>query len=320
MTNLTPQVLYTGLKKIRIATRESPLAQWQAEFVRTRLQKLYPGLAVELISIRTQGDRILDKPLSEVGGKGLFLKELEQQLLERRADIAVHSMKDVTIELPPGLKLAVILQRADPRDVLITNHFATLSEIPEGARIGTSSLRRQSQLRARRPDLVVTNLRGNVGTRLRKLDDQEYEGIILAAAGISRLLLDHRVREYLSADIMLPAVGQGAIGIETRSDEPELQQILQPLNDSETAIQLTAERAFSGRLYGGCQLPIAAYAVVSANELYLRGLVGSVDGSEIVSGETRGYKRDAEKIGLQLAEDLLQKGADRILQELIHGK
>ena len=307
------------MKKLRIATRESPLALWQAEFVREQIQNLCPGLAVELIGMKTEGDRILDKPLSEVGGKGLFLKELEQQLLDRSADIAVHSMKDVTIDLPPGLKLAVILQRSDPRDVLIANHYAKLSELPEGARVGTSSLRRQSQLRAKRPDLVVKSLRGNVGTRLRKLDDQDYDGIILAAAGISRLMLEHRVREYLPAEIMLPAVGQGAIGIETRSDDAEVQRILQPLNDSDTVFQLTAERAFSRRLYGGCQLPIAAYAEVSGNELYLRGLVGSIDGREIVAGENRGNNSEAENIGLQLAETLLQKGAGRILQELIHG-
>ena len=308
------------MKKLRIATRESPLALWQAEHVRDQLQQLYPELAVELIGISTQGDRVLDRPLSEIGGKGLFLKELEQQLLDRSADIAVHSMKDVTIELPAGLKLAVILQRADPRDVLIANRYTTLSELPEGSRIGTSSLRRQSQLRAKRPDLEVMNLRGNVGTRLRKLDNQEYDAIILAAAGISRLLLDNRIGEYLSADFMLPAPGQGAIGIETRSDDPEIQQILQPMNDPETVFQLTAERAFSGRLYGGCQLPVAAYAEVSGNELYLRGLVGSVDGSEIIAGEIRGGKNDAEHIGLQLAETLLQKGADRILQELTNGQ
>lgn len=308
------------MKKIRIATRNSPLALWQAGHVRDQLQKLYPGLAVELIAIRTQGDKILDKPLSDIGGKGLFLKELEQQLLARSADIAVHSMKDVTIDLQAGLKLAVIMQRADPRDVLISNNFSTLSNLPEGSRIGTSSLRRQSQLKAKRPDLMIMNLRGNIGTRLRKLDNQEYDGIILAAAGILRLRLDHRIKEYLSTDIMLPAVGQGAIGIETRSDDQEVQQILQPLNDPDTVFQLTAERAFSGRLYGSCQLPMAAYAEASGDELYLRGLVGSVDGSEIVAGEIRGSKSDAENIGLQLAETLLQKGADRILQELINGQ
>lgn len=307
------------MKKIRIATRESPLALWQAEFVRDQLQNLYPGLDIALITIKTRGDRILDKPLSEVGGKGLFLKELEQQLLDRTADIAVHSMKDVTIDLPPGLKLAVIMQRADPRDALIANDYATLAEFPGGARIGTSSLRRQSQLRAMRPDLVVMNLRGNVGTRLRKLDNQDYDGIILAAAGISRLLLEHRVSEFLPADVMLPAVGQGAIGIETRSDDPEVLDILQPLNDSETVIQLTAERAFSRRLYGGCQLPIAAYAEIAGNEIYLRGLVGRVDGSEIITGEIRGNNDNADVIGLQLAETLLQRGADRILRELING-
>jgi len=305
------------LKNLRIATRESPLALWQAEFVRDQLQRLYPGLAVELIGIKTQGDRILDKPLSEVGGKGLFLKELEQQLLERTADIAVHSMKDVTIDLPTDLKLAVIMQRADPRDVLIANQYATLAEFPAGSRIGTSSLRRQSQLRARRPDLVVQSLRGNVGTRLRKLDEQGFDGIILAAAGVTRLLLEHRIREYLSADVMLPAVGQGAIGIETRSDDPEVLQILQPLNDNETAIQVTAERAFSRRLYGGCQLPIAAYAEVNGNALFLRGLVGRVDGGEIITGEIKGTTGEAENTGLRLAEELLERGADRILRELI---
>jgi hydroxymethylbilane synthase len=305
------------LKNLRIATRESPLALWQAEFVRDQLQNLYPGLAVELLRLKTQGDKILDKPLSEVGGKGLFLKELEQQLLDRTADIAVHSMKDVTIDLPPGLKLAVIMERADARDVLIANHYSTLAELPAGSRIGTSSLRRQSQLRARRPDLMVQNLRGNVGTRLRKLDEQDYDGIILAAAGIARLLLEHRIREYLSADVMLPAVGQGAIGIETRSDDPEILQILRPLNNNEAEIQITAERAFSRRLYGGCQLPIAAYAEVTGNELFLRGLVGRVDGSEIITGAIRGQLSEAEDTGLRLADELLSKGGDRILRELI---
>lgn len=308
------------MNKLRIVTRESPLALWQAEYVGDWLQKLYPGLAVELVAIKTRGDRILDKPLSEAGGKGLFLKELEQQLLDRTADIAVHSMKDVTIELPPGLKLAAIMQRADPRDVLIANHYPTLAALPEGARVGTSSLRRQSQLRAIRPDLVVMDLRGNVNTRLRKLDDQDYDGIILAAAGISRLLLEHRIREFLPVDVMLPAVGQGAIGIETRADDADVRKIVQPMNDSQAVIQLTAERAFSKRLYGGCQLPVAAYAEVTGNELHLRGLVGRVDGREIISGELRGSKSNAEVIGLQLAEQLLEKGADRILRELIHGR
>ena len=307
-----------SIELVRIATRESPLASWQANHVRTELLKLYPGLTVELISIKTQGDIILDTPLSAVGGKGLFIKELEQTLLDNTADIAVHSMKDVTIDLPTGLELAVIMKREDPRDVFISNHYQRLIDLPQGACVGTSSLRRQCQLRACRPDLVVKDLRGNVGTRLRKLDKGEYDAIVLAAAGMIRLQLENQVKEYLSEDIMVPAVGQGAIGIETRQDDREIINILKPLNDPVTTIQLQAERAFSRRLYGGCQLPIAAYAEISGDDIFMSGLVGSVDGKRIIKDGVAGKINEPGLLGTQLAEKLLDQGADEILQELIH--
>ena len=307
-----------SVKVIRIATRESPLALWQAEHVRNELKKLYPDLAVEIIGIKTQGDIILDTPLSAVGGKGLFIKELEQTLLDNTADIAVHSMKDVTIDLPAGLELPVIMKREDHRDVFISNRFGSIDKLPQGARVGTSSLRRQSQLRAFRPDLAVTNLRGNVGTRLRKLDENEFDGIILAAAGVSRLKLEERVREYISGDIMISAVGQGAIGIETRLGDDRVINLLAPLRDAETTIQLQAERAFSRRLYGGCQLPIAAYAELRGDKIFLSGMVGSVDGKRIIKDFITGETDQAEALGTSLAENLLDNGADKILQELIH--
>lgn len=306
-----------SVKLIRIATRESPLALWQAEHVGCELKKVYPNLTVELIGIKTQGDIILDTPLSTVGGKGLFIKELEQTLLNGTADIAVHSMKDVTIDLPEGLELPVILKREDPRDVLISNHFQCLDDLPQGARIGTSSLRRQSQLRAYRPDFSVINLRGNVGTRLRKLDNNEFDAIVLAAAGISRLKLEDRISEYLHADIMISAVGQGAIGIETRQDDQEIIDLLKPLHDSITATQLLAERAFSRRLYGGCQLPIGAYAEITGNNIILSGLVASVDGERVLKDMVRGDIKQPEKPGTELAEILLDNGADEILRELV---
>lgn len=307
-----------SLKQLRIATRKSPLALWQAEFVRDRLTVLYPELDVQLVPVSTQGDRILDKPLATIGGKGLFIKELEQRLVDNTADIAVHSMKDVTIEMPAGMALPVILKREDPRDVFIANGYASLEELPDAAVVGTSSLRRQSQLAAWRPDLQIRTLRGNVGTRLKKLDAGEYDAIILAAAGMLRLQLQSRIRQYLPVEIMLPAIGQGAIGIETRAGDEAVIECLQPLHDADTWVQLLAERAFSRRLYGSCQLPIAAYAEVSGNALHLSGLVASVDGRTVVADRMEGTRERAEATGLALAERLLQRGADRILQEVLH--
>lgn len=307
-----------SLKQLRIATRKSPLALWQAEFVRDRLLELYPALDVRLIRVSTRGDRILDKPLSTIGGKGLFIKELEQRLIDNTADIAVHSMKDVTIEMPANMALPVILKREDPRDVFIANNHASLDELPDGACVGTSSLRRQSQLAAARPDLQIRTLRGNVGTRLQKLDAGDYDAIILAAAGMLRLQLQSRIRQYLPVETMLPAIGQGAIGIETRAGDEAVIECLQPLHDADTWLQLQAERAFSRRLYGSCHLPIAAYCEISGKTLQLSGLVASVDGITVIADQTHGTTDQAEATGLALADRLLQRGADRILQDVLH--
>ncbi|HKK16085.1 MAG TPA: hydroxymethylbilane synthase [Gammaproteobacteria bacterium] len=307
-----------SLKQLRIATRKSPLALWQAEFVRDRLLDLCPDLDVQLIKISTQGDRILDRPLSTIGGKGLFIKELEQKLIDNTADIAVHSMKDVTIDMLPGMALPVILKREDPRDVLIANDFTSLDDLPAGACVGTSSLRRQSQLAARRPDLQIKTLRGNVGTRLKKLDAGDYDAIVLAAAGMARLKLQSRIRQYLEPDIMLPAIGQGAIGIETRANDQAVIECLQALDDSETRVQLLAERAFSRRLYGSCKLPIAAYAELTGDALKLSGLVASVDGRKVIADHIDGTREQAEVTGLALAERLLKRGADKILREVLY--
>jgi hydroxymethylbilane synthase len=302
---------------IRIATRKSPLALWQAEHVKHRLQEIHSGLDVELVGMQTQGDRFLDAPLIEVGGKGLFIKELEQALLTGRADIAVHSMKDVTIDLPEQLQLPVILEREDTRDVFISNRYTCLDDLPKAAKVGTSSLRRQSQLCSRRQDLTIIDLRGNVGTRLRKLDEGEYDAIILAAAGIRRLGLSERITQALGHDIMLPAIGQGAIGIECRRDDSTTLDIINPLNDRTTQHCVHAERAFSKRLYGGCQLPIAAHAIMEGIELSLTGLVGRVDGSEIIMDTAKGMTESIEETGRELAEALLSRGADKILEELL---
>jgi len=306
------------MKRIRITTRESPLALWQAEHVRDELIKHHSNLEVELIGVTTQGDIILDKPLSSVGGKGLFIKELEQVMLEDRADLAVHSMKDVTVDFPPGLDLPVIMQRADPRDVLISNKYNSLDDLPRGAVIGTSSLRRQCQLKAYRPDCKTITLRGNVGTRLRKLDEGQYDAIVLASAGVSRLGLTERIRQYLPIEIMLPSVGQGAIGIETRANDKTTHEIIKPLADPLTTNILSAERAFSRKLYGGCHLPIAAYATITDSTLSLRGLVGRVDGSEVLTDSITGTVNEAAYLGEELGEILLQRGADKILRELVH--
>ena len=301
---------------LRIATRKSQLALWQAEYVRDVLLQYHPDLNVELVKMTTEGDRILDTPLAKVGGKGLFVKELETGLLNGDADIAVHSMKDVPVELPEGLHLSVICPREDPRDAFVSNEYSLFEDLPKGARLGTSSLRRQCQLAAHRPDLNIIDLRGNVNTRLQKLDDGNYDAIILAAAGLKRLGMEDRITECLSPEISLPAIGQGAVGIECRQDDDWVNELLAPLNDRDTAIRVRAERSLNHRLHGGCQVPIAGYAELDHGVILLRGLVGMVDGSQIIHGEIAGQPEDAEYLGRVLAEDLLSRGADEILESL----
>ena len=311
------------LKTVSIATRKSPLALWQAEHVKTQLQQHHPQIEVELVSMQTEGDRILDKPLSLVGGKGLFIKELEQALYEQRADIAVHSMKDVTIDMPEGLQLPVILEREDPHDAFISEKYKRINDLPQGAVVGTSSLRRKCQLMAWRGDLNIKDLRGNVGTRLKKLDDGEYDAIILAAAGVMRLGLEDRISEIIPTDIILPAIGQGAIGIQMRAGDNDVLEIVASLNHETTQQQVETERVVSRRLFGGCQLPIAAYAEISKEnigqeQINICAMVGRVDGSEIVRDSVIGDLQDRDTLGLQLAETLLTNGADDILKEYIH--
>jgi hydroxymethylbilane synthase len=303
-------------QQIRIATRKSPLAMWQAEHVAEALRSAHPGLGVEILGMSTQGDMILDTPLAKIGGKGLFVKELEARMLSGDADIAVHSMKDVPVELPDGLHLSVILEREDPRDAFVSNHYASLAALPEGARVGTSSLRRQCQLADRRPDLEIVALRGNVNTRLRKLDEGEYDAIILASAGLLRLGFSERIRGFISIDDSLPAIGQGAIGIECRTEDVQVNALLKPLHHAPTATRVRAERAMNRRLEGGCQVPIGGHATLQDDGLKLHGLVGTIDGSEIVRAEIEGAAVDAERLGTALAEELLRHGAGRILREL----
>ena len=304
---------------IRIATRKSPLAMWQAEYVRDRLLEAHPGLQVELLGMTTQGDKILDSPLAKIGGKGLFVKELEVSMLEGESDIAVHSMKDVPVAFPDGLHLAVICEREDPRDAFVSNRFATLTDLPQGARVGTSSLRRQCQIRALRPDLKILDLRGNVNSRLRKLGEDEYDAIILAAAGLIRLGFHDRITQFIDTDTSLPAIGQGAVGIECRSGDARINALLAPLNHRPTQIRVLAERAMNNRLEGGCQVPIGGHATLNGDAIHLRGLVGEPDGSKIISGEVRGLASDAEALGIKLADDLLSRGAATILNKL-YGK
>ncbi len=299
---------------LRIATRKSPLALWQAEHVRTRLEALHPGLVVELVTFTTQGDKILDTPLAKIGGKGLFVKELEVALLEGRADIAVHSMKDVPMEFPEGLGLVAIGEREDPTDAFVSGRHASLDALPAGAVVGTSSLRRQCQLRHRRPDLVIRDLRGNVNTRLAKLDAGDYDALILASAGLKRLGFHERIRTTLPPELSLPAVGQGALGIEARLDDARVAALVAPLNHAATHARVSAERAMNRRLQGGCQVPIAGYATLDGDTLSLRGLVGSVDGSEVLQDAVSGPAAEAEALGIALAERLLAAGAGRILQ------
>lgn len=301
---------------LRIATRKSPLALWQAEHVAARLKELHEGLVVELVPMVTQGDKILDSPLSKVGGKGLFVKELETGMLEGRADIAVHSMKDVPADFPQGLGLAVILQREDPMDAFVSNQYQHIKDLPQGAILGTSSLRRQCQIAHWRSDIQIKMLRGNVNTRLAKLDAGDYDAIILAAAGLKRLEMHERIRHPIDITLSLPAAGQGAIGIECRLDDKVTLELIQPLNNEVTSSRVTAERALSARMMGGCQVPIAAYAEIENDELYLRGLVGQPDGSKMVTGEIKGLVSDAKTLGQTLADDLLDRGAREILEQL----
>ena len=303
-------------RTIKIATRKSPLAIWQAEFVRDNLLNLHPELNVELIRMTTQGDRILDTPLAKVGGKGLFVKELEHGILAGEADIAVHSMKDVPMAFPAGLHLPVICQREDPRDAFVSNTYASLDDLPMGSRVGTSSLRRECQLRNHRPDLDVLPLRGNVNTRLRKLDEGLFDGIILASAGLKRLGFEDRISEAMTPEQSLPAAGQGAVGIETRIDDIEVTSLLAPLRCPRTWIVVSAERAMNKRLAGGCQVPIAGFALIDGDEVWLRGLVGRPDGSRILTADARAKVEDAEALGEAIAEKLLSQGADKILAEV----
>ncbi|MDX1456470.1 MAG: hydroxymethylbilane synthase [Marinobacter sp.] len=304
-------------RTIRIATRNSALALWQAEFIKAELERLHDHITVELLGIKTQGDKILDVPLAKIGGKGLFVKELEEAMLDGRADLAVHSMKDVPMEFPEGLGLVAICEREDPTDAFVSNHFNSVDELPEGAVVGTASMRREAQLRAHRPDLQIRTLRGNVNTRLAKLDAGEFDAIVLASSGLKRLEFKDRIRSTLPDTLSLPAVGQGALGIECRLDDAELVELLAPLNHPDSADRVRAERALNRRLEGGCQVPIAAYAVLEdADTLWLRGLVGSVDGQEIFRVEGRAPRAEGERLGRELAEDLLAMGADRVLAEI----
>ncbi|TKB45531.1 hydroxymethylbilane synthase [Thalassotalea mangrovi] len=301
---------------IRIATRKSALAMWQAEYVKARLEHFHQGLTVELLPMVTKGDIILDSPLAKVGGKGLFVKELEVAMLEGRADIAVHSMKDVPVDFPEGLGLQVICEREDPRDAFVSNQYQSIDALPQGAVVGTSSLRRQCQLKAMRPDLQVNDLRGNVNTRLAKLDNGDYDAIILAAAGLIRLEMSQRIAQYIAPEMMLPANGQGAVGIECRSDDDRVKALLAPLEHTETRIRVLAERAMNTQLQGGCQVPIGGHATIDGEQLHLRGLVGRPDGSELIEAEIYGAVSEAEKLGQVLADELLASGANVILKEL----
>ena len=299
-------------REIRIATRKSALALWQAEYVKARLEQAHPGLKVSLVPMVSRGDKLLDAPLAKIGGKGLFVKELETALLENEADIAVHSMKDVPMDFPEGLGLFCICEREDPRDAFVSNTYDSLDALPPGSVVGTSSLRRQAQLLARRPDLKIHFLRGNVNTRLAKLDAGEYDAIILAAAGLIRLGFEARIRASISVDDSLPAGGQGAVGIECRTADAEIHALLAPLHHAETAARVAAERALNKRLNGGCQVPIACYALLEGEQLWLRGLVGQPDGGLLLRAEGRGS--DAEALGVLVAEQLLAQGAEAILK------
>lgn len=303
-------------KQLRIGTRGSQLALWQANWIKEILVRKNPDLDVEIVKIKTTGDKILDVPLAKVGGKGLFVKEIETALLDNSVDLAVHSMKDVPTLLPDGLKIVAISEREDPRDVIISKEGRTLAQLREGARIGTSSLRRQAQLAGYRPDLVMEPLRGNINTRLKKLRDGQYDAIVLAYAGVKRLGWEGEVTQVLDTDIMLPAIGQGALGIEARGDDPGTLERILFLNHSETSLCVRAERAFLNRLEGGCQVPIAAYATTDNGTVTLTGLVAGVDGEKLIRMEVRSDEASAEEAGLELAEQILDSGGREILEEI----
>jgi hydroxymethylbilane synthase len=303
-------------QRLTIATRESALAMWQAEHVRARLAALHPASTVALLGVTTQGDRVLDRPLADIGGKGLFIKELEQAMADGRADLAVHSLKDVPMDMPDGFTLAAICEREDPRDAFVSNRFLDLAALPGAARVGTSSLRREAQLRERDPLLSILPLRGNVNTRLRKLDEGHYDAIILAAAGLKRLGLGARITSLLDPEDSLPAVGQGALALECRADRPDVAAALAPLADRDTTLATTAERAFSRALAGSCHTPLAAHAVVRHGELWLRGLLASRDGAEVMRGDRSAAVHDlraADGLGHALADEFISRGAARLV-------
>ncbi|MDP6531219.1 MAG: hydroxymethylbilane synthase [Arenicellales bacterium] len=304
---------------LRIGTRRSDLAMWQAVFVRDALMRAHPDLNIELVGITTEGDRTLDVPLASKGGKGLFLKELEQALLEHRIDLAVHSMKDVTVTEPEGLHIPVICERENPCDALVSSRYADLQDLPVGAVVGTCSLRRQAVLRHRFPELEVENLRGNVNRRLARLDAGDFDAIILATAGLVRLQMQERIRQIIAPEVMLPAVGQGAVGIQCRLDDDETSRLLSPLDHPATHLRVRAERAVNAELGGGCHVPIGAYAEIQGEQLSLCGLVGRPDGSEVLFAAAEGQLADPEAIGRALAEDLLSQGAQTILQSVADG-
>ena len=304
------------MKILKIATRQSPLALWQAEHIRARLEALHADLKVELVTFVTQGDKILDTPLAKIGGKGLFVKELEAALLDGRADLAVHSMKDVPMALPEGLSLAVICEREDPLDAFVSNTYNSFDELPQGAKVGTSSLRRKTQILKQRPDLNIIDLRGNVGTRLSKLDSGLYDAIILASAGLKRLGLAERIRHTLQPEISLPAVGQGALGLECRATDQGVLDLILPLLHAETDVCVRAERAFNAYLEGGCQVPIAGYATLNQGQIHIEGRVGSVDGVTLLKVQLSGAPEQAEQLGVSLAQKLLEQGAGDLLKAL----
>jgi len=301
---------------VRIGTRQSQLALWQANFVRDGLLAAHPGIEVELVGITSQGDKTLDVPLSQVGGKGLFLKELEEALLDGRVDIAVHSMKDVTVNLPAGLEINVICEREDPRDAFVSSRFASLDEMPQGAVVGTCSLRRQCTLRHRYPHLEVRNLRGNVNTRLARLDAGDYDALVLAAAGLKRLEMPDRIRAELDVKSFLPAVGQGAVGIESRADDAETSRLIQSLHHADTAVCVLAERTVNAELDGGCHVPVASYAILEGSEIWLRARVGEPDGSVLLASEGRAPRTEAAELGCRIAADLMAQGAGDILKRV----
>jgi len=303
-------------RRVVIASRESALAMWQARHVQSRLAGLYPRTEVTVVGVTTEGDRRLDVSLARIGGKGLFIKELEEALASGRADLAVHSMKDVPMHLPAGFALAAVMEREDPRDAFVSTRYQSLAALPAGARVGTSSLRRECQVRARHPRLVVAPLRGNVNTRLRKLDEGAFDAILLAAAGLRRLGLEQRVTAWLEPEESLPAPGQGAIGLECRADRGDILELLKPLSHGDTLSCVTAERAVSRTLSGSCNVPLGAYAQQSGAELRLRAFVGAPDGTRLIAGARAGRAADAEALGTGLAEELRSRGAGAILAEL----